>query len=469
MNPIWLALACAHTPQEPMINLTEPPAVAAAPDYVPPVPTEHTLSNGVKVWVVEKPGLPLVSLRLVIPGGSASDPTEAWGTASLSDELLSSGAGTRNATEFAGEVERLALSLGSSTQASFSTVYLDAHTDRLTDGLALMADMILRPTFSDEDVDRAKTLRLGELAEASDDARTLAGWVMDKKYFGEQHPFGHPTEGTLKAVEALTAENLTASWKARYVPDHATIVVSGAVETAALLAQLETTLSSWVKAGVEAKTVPAPPLHTGEDRFYMVNKEGTSQTALQIIMPAPTGLDAASESAELGSIILGGTFTSRLNRLLREEKGYTYGARATYVGKPGYGYLLARTNVQKDVSAPALKDLIAELERYQGGIDKVELGKAIGSWQTSAVSSMESRSAIAGNFASVAAQGLPSSTLRDELDRAQEASIQSVNDAITASQLDNAVYVVVGDLAEIQEAVEAAVPVKWTVVDPLAN
>jgi zinc protease len=464
MNPIWLALACAHTPETPVTDLTVPPAITAAPDYVPPVPTEHKLSNGMPVWLIEKPGLPIVSLRMVIPGGSASDQEGAWGSTSLADELLNHGAGDRDATTFAAEVERLALSLGTSTGGSSSTVYLDAHTDHLSAGLALMADLLLRPTFATEDVDRAKTLRVGALTEASDDPRTLAGWVMDKKYFGEAHPFGHPTEGTISAIQALTTADLKASWAARYIPDHASIVVSGAVDAATLLPMLETSLAGWAATGTPRPQVPPPPVHTGDDRYFFVNKEGTSQTALQVMMPAPTGSDPASEPAGLGAIVLGGTFTSRLNRLLREEKGYTYGARATYSGKPNYGYLLARTNVQRDVSAEALIDLLAEIQRYQDGIDAVELKKAQGAWQTRAVSSMESRSAIASNFAALAIHDLPMSTLRDELDRAQATTVEMVNQAITESQLDHAIFVVVGDLAKIQDDITTAVPAQWAVV-----
>jgi len=464
VNPLWLALACAHTPETPVNDLTVPPSIAAAPDYVPPVPTEHTLSNGIKVWLIQKSGLPIVSLRMVIPGGSATDPSTAWGTASLADEVLNNGAGTRDATGFSAEVERLALSLGTATSGSSSTVFLNAHTDHFDSGLGLMADLVLRPHFSDTDVARAKTIRVGELTDGSDDPRTLGAWVMDDQYFGPSHPFGHPVEGTVKAINALTAEQLKSSWATRFVPDHATVVVSGAIDAETLMALLERHLGTWAKTGSERIEIPPPQIHSGPDRFFFVNKEGTTQTSLSVMMPAPAGADPASEPAELGAIVLGGTFTSRLNQLLREEKGYTYGAKAGYSGKPNYGYLIARTNVQQDVSAPALSDLIAELERYQHGIDAIELKKAQSAWQTRAVSSMESRGAIASNFASLAAHDLPISTLSDELDRAQAATVQTVNDAVKASQLANAIFVVVGDLSEIQADIEAVVPGNWTVI-----
>jgi len=465
MNPIWLALACAHTPEAPVIDITTPPAVSSAPDFVPPVPSEHTLSNGIKVWMVEKPGLPLISLRLVIPGGSATDASATPGVSSLADEVINHGAGDRDSTAFAQEVERLALNLGTATQGSATTVYLDTHTDQLEAGLGLFSDMVLRPTFEADDIERLKGLRIGALTEAGDDARTLAGWVLDETYYGEGHPFAHPTEGTIASIEALTTEQLKASYSARFVPDHATIIATGDVSADTLIPLLETQLGGWEKTGGERSIIPPPPVHTGTGRHFFVNKTGTSQTALMVIMPAPEATSPESEPAELGSIVLGGTFTSRLNRLLREEKGYTYGARASYGGKSNYGYLLARTNVQRDVSAPALADLLSELERYKAGINEAELTKAVGSWQTDVVESMASRRSIANTFSSYAVLGLPSSTLRDSLDRAQATTVEAVNEAVLKSPLDNAVVVVVGDLAEIQASIEEITQVNWTVID----
>jgi predicted Zn-dependent peptidase len=465
MNVLLLALACAHTPEAPVFDLTQPPTVSEVPDFSPPTPTEHTLSNGIKVWIVERPGLPLVSLRLMVPGGSASDPSGAWGTASLADEMLSQGAGERDSSDFAREVERLALYLGASTTGNATLVSLDAQTKTVDAGLDLMSDMIFRPRLDASDFKRVQDIRIGQLTEATDDATTVAGWTVDRLYFGEDHPLGHPTEGTLSSIKSVKLSDVESSWKSRFVADNARIVVAGDVTAADILAKLESRFGSWVAAGSTVAPIAAPELHQGDSRFFFVNKPGTSQTALQVIMPAPTGSDESAEAAELGAIVLGGTFTSRLNRKLREEKGYTYGARASYSGKPSYGTLLARTNVQNEVAAPALVDLIDLLKQYQSGIDAVELGKAQGAWQTRSVSSMESRSSIASNLAILTAYGLPANTFAEELVSAKNATIESVNQAITASQMDNAIIVVVGDMAEVQAPIEAAVPLAWTLLD----
>jgi zinc protease len=405
-------------------------------------------------------------LRLVFAGGSAADPDGAYGTVSMSDEMLERGSGQYDATAFAAEVERLALTLGSHTSETSTSIILDAHTDRLEAGLDLLADMILRPRFDESTVTRLKEIRMGEIAEASDDGKVISGWTMDQLYFGKGHPIAHPIMGTSESIKKLSPEDLRTSWESRLGPDRATFVVVGDIQTTSLLESLESRFGAWEPTGNPVKDIPAPPVHSGDERFFFVDKPGTSQTSLRIMMSAPAMNDPAQEPAELGSIVLGGTFTSRLNRLLREEKGYTYGASASTMGRNQYGYLEASTNVQREVSAPALSDLLSELQRYSEGIDEAELAKAKGSWQTQTVAAMESRGSIASSFAGLAANGLKPGDLQENLAAAMGADTSAVNDAITKSVLDQAIILVVGDLTEIQADIEKAVPANWQVIQP---
>ena len=467
MNPLLFALACAHSPEAPVIDLTQPPIVAKAPSFTPPIPTEHTLHNGIQAWVVERPGLPLVSVRVVVPGGSASDPKGAWGTASLADEMLSQGAGSRDATEFAREVEELALSLDAQTTGSATIIALDAQSKTLGRGIELLTDMVFSPHFDEDDFDRVRDIRVGQLTEANDDATTVASWVLEQQYFGEGHPLAHPVEGTLGSIKSLKHSELKHSWEHRLSNNSGlSIVVAGDVNTESILGLLEEAFGKWGLVSTPHTPIPAPKVPTGDDRMFFVHKPGTSQTSLKVIMPAPNSSDELSESAELGSIVLGGTFTSRLNRTLREEKGYTYGARARYTGKATYGTLVASTNVQNDVAAPALTDLMRLLTEYQNGISEDELNKAQSAWRTRSVASMESRSSIASNFAAIIEQGLPASTIADELAKAKGATVTTVNKAIQSSDVSNAIVVIAGDMDIIKASIQDAFPNQGRLVEP---
>ena len=398
----------------------------------------------------------------MLPGGASTDPAGASGTTYLADSMILEGAGSRDATAFSAETDRLAVDIGVQTWAVASIVSIEAHTDRFQDGLALFADAVLRPSFKTDDLTRIKESSLADIKERMDDPRSISGLVMDALYYGEGHPLAPPISGTASSVSAANIDKLQKSWAQRYAPGHATFVVVGDVTSEQAIAALETQFADWKGDGVTAQ-FSAPERPTSGPQLVFVDHPGTSQTSLRVTMPAPPKDTDNSVGSALGSIVLGGTFTSRLNQLLREDKGYTYGARARVTSWKTHGTLTASTSVQRDVSAPALKDLLSELKRYQDGVNEAELTKARSAQKTRVIEAMGSRSDIAGVFAGLAANGRPGSALPDNLAKSQTASIDDVKAGIEASQLNQAVVLVVGDLKEIQASIEAAVPGEWTV------
>ncbi len=461
MIPILLALACAKQPDAPMNFLTQPPAVAPTPDFTPVTPKVLTLSNGASLWYVHRPGLPLVSLNLVLPGGATRDPVSAIGTAYLSDAMILEGAGSRDASSFSAEMDRLAVEVAVSTWGVASVVSLDAHTGRFSEGLDLFADAVLRPSFQQEDLDRLKESALADIKESMDDPRQISAVVRDQVYYGDGHPLAPPIGGTTSGLNATTLDSLKASWAERYAPAKATFILVGDVAESDAIAALESRFGDWTGEGTQAP-IRAPERPTTGPQLVFVDHPGTSQTSLRVVMPAPASGTDAAVPAQLGSIVLGGTFTSRLNQLLREEKGYTYGARARVSAWTTHGTLSASTSVQRDVSAPALKDLLGELTRYLEGIDEAELTKARSAKKTRAIEAMGSRSDIASVFAALAANNRPVSALNESLEQAQTAKVEDIHAAIQGSRLDQAVIVVVGDLEKIQTSIEEAVPGGWT-------
>ena len=192
MIAILLALACAKHPEPPVNPNAQPPQIAPTPQFSPVTPQEFELSNGAKLWHVHRPGLPLVSMEMVLPGGGATDPAGAAGTTYLADAMILEGAGDRDATTFSAETDRLAVEIGVSTWGVATIVSLDAHADRFEDGLDLFADAVLRPRFKKEDLSRIKDSALADIKERMDDPRAISGLVMDALYYGEGHPLAPP-------------------------------------------------------------------------------------------------------------------------------------------------------------------------------------------------------------------------------------------------------------------------------------
>ena len=245
---------------------------------------------------------------------------------------------------------------------------------------------------------------------------------------------------------------------------NATFVVAGDVALDTLVQKLESRFADWNRGERTRTSIAPPPLHEGDARYFFIDKPGTSQTALRVMMPAPSMNDTLSESAELGSIVLGGTFTSRLNQLLREEKGYTYGARSSYIAKANFGYLVASTNVQREVSAPALADFLAELNRYQDGIEAAELPTSPGRGKRVPYLRWAQETRSHPVLPAWRSTTSPTDNLGTQLINAKRASVAEVNESIRSSRVENAVIVVVGDLAKIQSDIEKAVPANWEVV-----
>ncbi|MFT5679574.1 MAG: zinc protease [Myxococcota bacterium] len=466
---IALILACGPKNIEPDMNadpLSLRPTVADPAAYAPPVPQEITLSNGVGLWLEERSDLPLVSIRLVIDGGAATDPPEHPGLAWLTDSLLTHGAGDRDAVAFAEFVEQQAIDLSVSTFGTTSVVRLSTHTDRLDDALDLLADAVLRPALAEADLARVRELQIGDITQSLDEPWTVAPWVASRLYFGESHPLAHPNIGTPEGLAKISDDDLRASWSSRYVASRAHFVVVGAVSAETITAGLESRLAGW-SAGEPAADLPPPAGVTDGPRLVFVDNPGAAQTALRVVMP---GWSAGAEdlaAGELATIAIGGTFTSRLNRLMREEKGYTYGARARVISTEDYGLVVASSSVQVDSSAEGLTDMLSVLRTAAEGFIDEEQGKAYGSLRTDLIESMGSRSATASSLAGLHTIGLPPTDLGDSITAAAAVDTAAMQAAWTGrADLTGALILVVGDLTALKSSVEAAIPGDWTVVEP---
>ena len=334
------AAATAPAPAEALSTL---PEIGSPPDWTPPAAESLPLETGAEAWLVSRDDLPLVSVRLWIPGGTLSGPAEHPGLVRLTDTMLMHGAGDRDAAAFAAHAEQLAIDLSTSSWEHGTVVSVDCHADRLDDGLALMADAVLRPRFAHADVERERDLQMAEIQRSLDNPRTVASRVGYAEWYGEGHPSAVPGAGTLAGLKGVTEKTVRADWARRSSPDGARFIVTGAVNMGTLEAQLAQHFGGWT--GPEARKIDVPPARgvTDGPRHLFVDAPGSSQSVLRVILPGHRTGAEAEVATRLGAIVLGGTFTSRLNRLLREEKGYTYGARSSHVSGPDDGLLIAST------------------------------------------------------------------------------------------------------------------------------
>ena len=466
-----LATACpkAEPPAPPAPPFpADPPAVVADNTWAPAAPEVVTTVAGAQLWHVHRPGLPLVSLRLVLPGGSVLDPDDMPGLTAFSDAMLMRGSGDMDAAAFSTALQRDAIDLGVSTSRSSTVVSLDCTTEALPTAMALLDQALSSPRFDAGEVDRARTQRVQSRKDALDDPRSVASSVGWGQWFGTDSPYAHASSGTVSGLEATGSDALAESWSARARPETARWVVVGDVDQATAAGLIAEHFGDWQAVGDAPPDLPPPPGRTtphAKGGRILVDNPGASQTVLRVWMPGWTPNDPQRVAGDLGTVALGGTFTSRLNALLREEKGYTYGARAGVVTGKGYGAVQVYTNVFIDTTGDALTDLTGELRRITEGVTDSEVGKGRASRRTDAIEIAAGRSATADMLAGLIADGRNADGQLADLHMAARAEADDINRVLATLSLDDSLVVVVGDLEKIRAPVEAALPGAWTELD----
>jgi predicted Zn-dependent peptidase len=370
-----LALAGSALAQGP--DRSKPPAIGPAPALRLPAIQKTTLSNGVPLWVIEQHRVPLAQINVIMRGGSSLDRTGRYGMASLVAAMLDEGAGTRSALELADAVEFLGADLSTSSSFDYSAVRLSTPVKNLSPALVLLADVVLRPTFPANELDRLKKERLAALVQAQDNPAAIIGYAFPRVVYGPTYRYGTPATGLAPAIEAITPDEVRAFYKEHFVSGNATIVVTGDVSMAAVKAELDKAFAAWPSSdprGAAAALPVAPQLTKRE--IVLVDKPGAAQSQIRIGFVGVPRSTPDYATLEVLNTILGGSFTSRLNQNLRERNGYTYGAQSAFDMRTSAGPFLAAAGVQTDKTADALREFFVELEGITKPIPPDEVEKA---------------------------------------------------------------------------------------------
>jgi zinc protease len=434
----------------------QPPAPGAAPPLTLPRIEERTLANGLEVWLVEAREVPLVQLNLVIHAGSGDDPEGEFGLASLTAAMLDEGAGELNALEIADAVELLGADLSTGSSFDASTVRLNVPARALADALPIMVDVVARPTFPAEDLERLRQERLTSLLQVRDDPAALATPAFARVLYGEEHRYGTGAIGTTATLRAFTAAQLRAFHEGVYRPSNATLIVVGDIAAAGGLPLIERVFGAWTAAGKpQRRPVPAAPLRDGV-QVVIVDMPGAEQSQIRI---GSVGVARATPdyfALQVLNTVLGGSFTSRLNQNLREEHGYAYGASSRFDMRLSPGPFTAAAGVQTDKTAESLTEFFNELTAIREPIGDDELDKAKNFLALRFPGTFETMGDLAGRLEELAVYGLPQGYFSDYM-----ASIEAVNAAAVQRaarahlRLDGLTVVVAGDNARIGPAVRA--------------
>ncbi len=437
------------------------PKPGAPRSYEFPSVRSDRLSNGLSVLVVDLPGRPLVSASLILTGGAAEEPADRGGATVLAARALTEGTERFDAIALVEASERLGASLHADAGWDALSVGVDVPAARLAPAMELVAEVVLRPTFPDPEVDRLRDERLNDLLQAKADPRRRVDEAFVGTIYAQRSPYHRPSGGTRETVEGLTAADLRRTYVHSLDPARATLIVGGDLGGQDVVGLAERLFGAWSPStGASASTdVAVDDTGSSVGRVIrVVHRPGSVQTEIRIgHRGLPRRIDDF-HAVSVMSAILGGLFNSRLNMKLREEKGYTYGAGAGFDMRRGAGPFSARAAVNTEVTVPAILDTLAELTRMrETTVGDAELAAArdflIGVFPLR----FETAGAVVGSIGSLAVHGLGVEELIGYRARIEAVDTAAIAAAARAHlHVDAAAIVLVGDVDAFGAALEDA-------------
>lgn len=464
-------ISCGGTKLRPAEPKAEPPKAEAAPDSLgprpipgPPAPFQPAAPKvfdgpaGSKVWLYERHGLPLVSLAIAVPYGSASEPEQEAGLAYVAANMLEQGAGNRDAIAFAGALDLIGAKLSSVATRDASIVMVDTLAAKLQGALSLLADAVMRPRLAQKDFDRVHALWTNSLLARAEDPNQVAQVVTTAAFYGLDNPYGPPTDGTVASAKRVTLKEVKRWHQEVWRPDRVTFIVSGDIAEDDCKRMLDAAFKGWKAPKTPALPVlrPEAPEQKGI-RTVIVEREDAPQVVMSVASAGVTAENPDYPLLSLVNVALGGTFSSRLNQVLREDYGWTYGARTRFNFQRGEGMFVARAAIRTDAISQALEVTLSQIRTLsEEGPTEAELEKAKAQTQSEAVSTYGSLRGIVGSLVGNAMAGLGPDADAKMLEAQREASLpklQKLSERYLG--LDNATIVLVGPSEATRKAIEA--------------
>jgi zinc protease len=439
------------------VDRSKAPETGTPPELKLPKLQRGTLSNGLKIILAERHEVPLVNFTLAADAGFASDASTAPGTANLAMQVLTDGTSKRNALEISDELETLGATLRGSSNLDLSFVSLSALTAKLDPSLDLFADVVLHPSFPENEAKREQKLALSGIEREQNTPATLALRVLPGLLYGAGHPYGNPLSGsgTKESVSKLTREDLVKFHDTWLRPNNSTLIVVGDTTLAEVTPKLEKLFAGWKSGKVPAKNVKTVPI-AAKSVVYLIDKPGALQSVLIAGVVAPPRANPREIAIEAMNNSLGGMFGARLNMNLREDKHWSYGVRTIVRDARSQRPFYAVAPVQTDKTKEALVEMNKEFRGIVGDhpVSADELAKIQANETLKLPGSRETLDALGQSVVDVVQFGFPDDYYETYAGKVRALKTSDVNEAAKeVVRPDNLIWIVVGDRAKIEAGV----------------
>jgi predicted Zn-dependent peptidase len=452
-----LALSGAVALAQETLDRSKAPAPGPPPVLRVPGWTRSTLANGAELVVSEKHDLPLVYFTITFSGGyNQADAVARRGLADMTAAMMSEGTTTKDGEALAAALQLLGTTVTVRIAGETGTIAFQCIANKFPATLALVADMLVNPSFPLEALERLRAQRLVALIQARDQPDAIASRVFPRLVYGDAHPYGqNVTEATLKAI---TRDDVVAFHRTYFRPGQALVTVAGDVSTATATESIEKALAAWSRGGEKPTFrypgLPAPRAST----IYLADKPGAAQSTFAIGTSGPPRSTPDYYALQVMNTILGGMFQSRLNANIREEKGYSYGVGSSFAYGKGPGAFRAGGDIVSAKSDAALIEFMKELRGIRGErpIADEELSTAKDALTQRLPATFAAAQSINTAIVSLWTQGLPEDYYQQYA--ARIAAVRREDVVRVARQyvdFDHLVIVIVGDRSTIEGPLRA--------------
>ena len=431
------------------------PDLGSDPSFTFPRIERHALPNGLQVRTIEHHTVPVVTMVLDVDGGLLADPRGREGLAAMTADMVDEGVGELSTIDLSDAMARIGADYSADVgpdSTRFSLTTLSKFADR---GASLLADILTRPSLRQSDFDRVRQLRLDRILQLKDSPGAVAERAFLRLMYGD-HPYGHLSIGTAPALGALTLEEVVGFHAATFQPSRSTLILAGPLSHDALFGLAREAFSGWVGSS----SAPASGLAATRQqpaRLAIVPRPGAAQSQLRIGHLSTTRNTPDYQALLVMNAVLGGQFVSRINLKLREEKGYTYGARTGFDWRRGTSPFSLETSVHTAATADAIADCLAEfgdISRSRPPSDQ-EMVMAKASLTRGYPRGFETAQQVARSAGQLSLYNLPDSYFEDFIPRVNAVAQSDVVD-VAARHVDptRTVTLIVGDY----QAIEASLP-----------
>ncbi|AXT55881.1 insulinase family protein [Aquimarina sp. AD1] len=406
-----------------------------------------TLANGMKVYGMEQNELPLVNFSLVISGGHLLDSFDKVGVANLMTDIMMEGTATKTPEQLEEEIELLGASINMYTTREAIIISGNTLARNLDKTINLVEEILLEPRWDEEEFARIKTKTINGIKRSAANPNVVARNVYNKVLYGDKHMFAYPTSGTVTSVESITIDDLKQFYTNNFSPSVSKFQIVGDLNKDKAIASLKNLESKWASKEV---TIPEYEIVNNRDKasLYFVDIPNAKQSVINIGYLSMARTDEDYFPATVMNYKLGGSFSGNVNLILREEKGYTYGARSGFSGSKIPGTFTASSSVRTNTTFESVKIFKDEIEKYKSGISEEDLTFTKNALIKSNARKFETQFALLGILQEMGRYDLPADYIAKEESIIEGMTLEQ-HKALANKYLDESkmAYLVIGDAA----------------------